>query len=522
MPYNLLREKWLPVKRASGAFDWIAPRQISEADDPPIAFAWGRPDFDCASREFMIGLMATAMAPEDRDDWRDKLDNPPSPEVLRYNFAPLDPAFDLSGDGPLFMQDPDPLETAKQVPVRRLCMDAPGEGTEKDNADLWFKRDSMDAMCPAAAAIALYFLQAHAPAGGPGYRTGLRGGGPVVSLVNPGGSLWRLLWANVETAGEIEGRRTGNGANAMPWMEDGPRPGDGAVSQDDVHPLHVYWGMPRRVRLEFNDVAGVCAVTGLETKPEWTVDTFRHKSRGIDYKTETFRHPLTPYYRDGKARVWRPRHPGAGELCFRDWPGLCVRAEDGRARARAAAVSGWPDGEPAGILACGYETRQAKALAWVERDLPLLGDSEPEVEFASRAARGAEKMADILARCVAGYRTGDPSGVPDALGGQFRREMFRDAEDMFLAGIGEIAETGCPAVPVLEAFRRAAGEMLVVERMWNRHAPLDFDRMDRWTEWLSNLRFDIEGRGTAGGYLMEALGLPVPGAAAEEEADAAV
>ena len=33
-------------------------------DDPIVRFAWSRPDFDGASHEFLIGLLATVAAPE--------------------------------------------------------------------------------------------------------------------------------------------------------------------------------------------------------------------------------------------------------------------------------------------------------------------------------------------------------------------------------------------------------------------------------------------------------------------------
>lgn len=37
MPYNLIHESWIPVRRKSGRADWLAPWQITEADDAPVA-----------------------------------------------------------------------------------------------------------------------------------------------------------------------------------------------------------------------------------------------------------------------------------------------------------------------------------------------------------------------------------------------------------------------------------------------------------------------------------------------------
>jgi CRISPR system Cascade subunit CasA len=61
------------------------------------------------------------------------------------------------------------------------------------------KAGRADQLSRATAAIALYTLQTYAPSGGRGNLTSLRGGGPLTTLVLPGGepTLWHVLWANV-------------------------------------------------------------------------------------------------------------------------------------------------------------------------------------------------------------------------------------------------------------------------------------------------------------------------------------
>jgi hypothetical protein len=46
-PFSLLSANWIPVKRAGGSRDPIAPHEItSDLDSNPIgSFAWPRPDF---------------------------------------------------------------------------------------------------------------------------------------------------------------------------------------------------------------------------------------------------------------------------------------------------------------------------------------------------------------------------------------------------------------------------------------------------------------------------------------------
>ncbi|MDD9985156.1 MAG: type I-E CRISPR-associated protein Cse1/CasA [Spirochaetaceae bacterium] len=67
--FNLIDTSWLPVQRRSGGIERISPWQVSDRieEDPIVAFAWPRPDFNGAAHEFLIGLLATAAAPADDD-----------------------------------------------------------------------------------------------------------------------------------------------------------------------------------------------------------------------------------------------------------------------------------------------------------------------------------------------------------------------------------------------------------------------------------------------------------------------
>ena len=104
----------------------------------------------------------------------------------------------LDGDGPRFLQDFEELVSGAE-PIERLLIETPGDSTLRKNTDLLVHRDRVARLGRAAAAMALYTFQNWAPAGGAGNRTGLRGGGPLITLVLPPAapSLWHVLWANV-------------------------------------------------------------------------------------------------------------------------------------------------------------------------------------------------------------------------------------------------------------------------------------------------------------------------------------
>jgi predicted phage terminase large subunit-like protein len=184
---NLVRDRWLPARRADGSIETIAPWEITDRldDDPIVGFAWPRADFDGATHEFLIGLLATAAAPNDDEEWPLWWEAPPGPDLLRDRFVEFTDAFFLDGDGPRFMQDMDPLEGEKEVEVGGLLIDAPGEETLRKNADLFVKRGGVRVLSRAAATMALFTLQTYAP------------------KVDPLGTIYIIDWWRGQTVTDI-------------------------------------------------------------------------------------------------------------------------------------------------------------------------------------------------------------------------------------------------------------------------------------------------------------------------------
>src|SRR5690606_8903219 len=140
-------------------------------DDYAVEPAWPRADLDIATYELLIGLLSFAMPPKRHSEWRELYTAPPGPDDLRAAVEPLLPAFNVDGDGPRFMQEAD-LD-GDMNPVEALFIDTPGANGQKKNADLLTHRGRYSGLCLPAAAMALYAMQAFAPAGGAGIRTSM-------------------------------------------------------------------------------------------------------------------------------------------------------------------------------------------------------------------------------------------------------------------------------------------------------------------------------------------------------------
>lgn len=312
MSLNLIYDQWIPVLDHDGSRRVIAPWQMADAalSRPD----WPRPDLNIACLELLIGLVYLADPPADDEEWEDR--QRPDPDRLRARLEPLAPAFNLLGDGPRFLQDMERLE-GEANPADMLFIDSAGANTAKNNADLMVRRNRYPALELPLAAMALFAFQAHAPSGGAGNRTSMRGGGPLVTLVDPGRGLWPLIWANVPS-GQAQG------AAGLPWMaatrvsDKGQQvvPPQGATSGPEA-----FFGMPRRLRL----VAADGAVTGVVQKP-W----------GVNYAG--WMHPLTPHYRMKPGDEWLPVHPRAGRFGYRHWLGILAEAPDTNLKERAACL----------------------------------------------------------------------------------------------------------------------------------------------------------------------------------------
>ena len=453
--FNLIADPWLPARRRSGAVERIAPWGIVDRidEDPFVAVAWPRADFDGAAHEFLIGLLSTAAAPDDDDHWEDWWLRPPAPQQLRERFASVASAFDLDGPGPRFMQDLEPLAGVGAKDVGALLIDEPGAQTLRNNADLFVKRGGVSVLCRAAAAMALYTLNAYAPSGGAGHRTSLRGGGPMTTLIVArheihGPTLWGRVWPNVETAERI-GRRSGDGLERIfPWLAptrtSNLKAGGRSTAPGDVDPLQVYWGMPRRIRLSFEDADGrSCDLTGNDDSV--VVANYRTKNYGTDY-TEGFEHPLTPYYRQKAGAAKMPVHPKPGGVTYRLWPGLVIRSKDGLrdpARVVLRCRDRWRNWPETRCVAFGYEMDNMKARAWIQSEMPIWiaedGARERIERFIEHVAKGAGTVGMLLTRSIKAALCERPS---DARGdyGFVAERFYRETEGAFFRVLRDAME----------------------------------------------------------------------------------
>lgn len=378
---NLIKDAWLPVLREEGPAK-IAPWQIVESANLVLEIAAPRPDFQGALYQFLIGLLQTCFAPEDEDEWLAYWDEMPTGEELRDRFEKVAFAFELDHQGaPAFLQDFE-LKAGEEKTIAGLLIESPGGKTIKDNLDHFIKAGAIRRACFSCAATALFTLQTNAPSGGVGHRVGLRGGGPLTTLVLPGAeeSLWKKLWLNVLDRDWFEMSDVEQGPDIFPWM--GPTrisdKGGPNTTPEDVDSLQMYWGMPRRIRLDFLDTEeSRCDLCG-DTATAF-VEKYRTQNYGTNYEG-AWVHPLTPYRFDPKKENPPLSLKGQqGGLGYRHWLGVAMTDQssgDCSAKVVKAYMEGRVHsltGESLARLWCfGYDMDNMKARCWYDHEMPLL------------------------------------------------------------------------------------------------------------------------------------------------------
>lgn len=375
MSLNLITDAWIPVLMREGDQRIVAPWQITDTE--VLRLDWARADFNIACLELLIGLIFLADPPEDAEDWFER--QTPNPQRLRERLERFAPAFELMGNGPRFLQDLEPLVGDPNLPDM-LFIDSAGGQTQKNNADLMVWRDRYPTLTFAIAAMALYTFQAFAPSGGAGNRTSMRGGGPLVTLIDPGGNLWSLIWANVPDgqASEIA---------VLPWMRPTVQSqGEAKVWPRSGREAEAFFGMPRRLRL----VAENDRITGIIQRPH-----------GNNYAG--WIHPLSPYYRQKSGSELLPQHPRSGLFGYRNWLGVAAASVDeGGAglRIRAAMVRTWHERtlgqRPAQVIVAGWAMSNMKPQDFTYSTPPLVQLGEQATRFLNGLVEAADQLARAL------------------------------------------------------------------------------------------------------------------------------
>jgi CRISPR system Cascade subunit CasA len=509
--------------------EWISPADLTTdlVSDPVVSPNWGRADLDALTIEFLIALLTTSGISQTREQWIEYYKNPPAPSTLASGLEHLEPFFNIAPGAGAFMQDRDPLDDADENLIAALLIGGLTEDNVTANKDLFNKRDAITAMGFPAAAISLFGHQTWATSGGRGYRTSPRGGGPLSVIFVSGATLWSKVWTSVETWDEVQVRNAGaveDLAMAFPWMNPTRPSKDGSpIIPEELHPLAVYWAMPRRVRLVCDHAGGQCSITG--RNEDVLVRGFRVLSYGNNYPSEAWSHPFAAYYRDKPGGAYLPRRPSTKGLGLRDYLGLVVKSSDENLRPSRSVTAGLDRGgfrrkvlsEPKVVLAHGYVTDNARGVAYLNAAFDVAGIGHPELDmFIERAVKAQDLVVEAA---IFALKSAERDRLKGFGGERFDHaaiELHRLIETRLNSLLKAFSETF--TVNGDDGLRAHLSQWLdavrpVALQFVEARIPIDAaedDHVERRVAALSIFRASLHGYGKAGAALFKLLDRPVP------------
>jgi len=445
---NLVKDVWLPVVRQNGEKDKIAICQLlAEYDvNPVVEILSPRPDFKNALYQLLIGIVQVVATPEDEEEWAELFDDPYSASDFSRKVLAYEDCFEIDSKGPAFMQDYDMPEDCKEESLKNLFINLPAN-EHYTPADENFVKGEPHYIDGYWAAVALYTLQTFAPSGGSGYRVGLRGGGPLTTIVLPQqeATLWKKLWLNVLSQEKVSlllgDLSRSSKEDIFPWMKETKISKNGKqLFSSEVHPFYHYFGMPRRMRLIFSDEKGCCDISGVESKN--LVKAFRVKNLGNNYDG-AWTHPLNAYSFDPKKPDELPLSIKAqpGGIGYRHWLGQTLESYNvapaivvqqlmnnshyRRDIARKCGVKLW---------VAGFDMSNMKARCWYDSIMPFYALSSNQALMVQQFVEGIIAATNNLLRSIKGALKSAWANRPKDLSGDFRfidNSFWGDTEGAF-------------------------------------------------------------------------------------------
>lgn len=261
---NLLEDAWIPVRAdgGTGAFRLLTYRQLL-CEPGSWQVSLPRDDLELACMQFLVCMTQVMFLPADDATLRKRLDVPLPPEDFAAGIAPCRDWFDLDHPTQPFMQSRG--IKGKLTTVQKLLPGLPEETSTAPGAHCFFNEvTEIRHMSGPIAAIALFNQASNSPSFGGGFQGGLRGGGPITTLV-AGRDLRETIWRNVLTRSRIQERQIGMPGLAVDqptWVK--PIREKETIRWNEIGLARGLFWQPARVELVRAETPAPCDVLGNE------------------------------------------------------------------------------------------------------------------------------------------------------------------------------------------------------------------------------------------------------------------
>lgn len=299
---NLLTDPWIPVRPLSGGGFEQTDLKSLLCGSKQLLLSLPRDDMEMAACQLLICIVQLLWPPEDLAQGRQRIQQPLTEVEFMAGVAGWEESFDLNHPEHPFMQvrgvvakditDMDKLLVGLTGSTSCAFVNQPGQGK---------------ALCGGCAAIALFNQAGNAPGFGGGFKSGLRGGAPITTLIQQR-CLRTTLWANVLTKDNLDNEYPGwqqQLYHTFTWQK--PIISNEKIPAASIGLARGLFWQPAHIELSPPSSGGLCTACGAEVEKRY-LSFLKAK---FNYTVEGFwLHPHSPSVEQTKKGVTERRHIG--------------------------------------------------------------------------------------------------------------------------------------------------------------------------------------------------------------------
>ncbi|WP_307744129.1 type I-E CRISPR-associated protein Cse1/CasA [uncultured Pantoea sp.] len=299
---NLLTDRWIPVRPVAGCGVEQISLETLLCEPHQRALSLPRDDMEMAACQLLVCIVQLLWPPTNMEQSIQRIQTPLTKEEFLAGLTGWEESFILNHPEHPFMQvkgviakettGMDKLMVGLTGSTSCAFVNQPGQG---------------EALCGGCAAIALFNQACNAPGFGGGFKSGLRGGAPITTLIQQR-CLRSTLWANVLNAESLERdypEWQKQHCQGFTWQKP-------IVSNEKI-PAHsiglargLFW-QPAHIELSPPSAAGQCSACGGQADKRY-LSFLKAK---FNYTVEGFwLHPHSPCVEQTKKGIPEKRHIG--------------------------------------------------------------------------------------------------------------------------------------------------------------------------------------------------------------------
>ncbi|WP_075182185.1 type I-E CRISPR-associated protein Cse1/CasA [Pantoea sp. 1.19] len=284
---DLLRDSWIPVKPSVGGEAGHITLRALLCESIPRQLCLPRDDMELAACQLLISLVQVIWPPKDTVQLIERFQHPLDASTWDAGIADWQGAFDLNATDAPFMQ-------VRGVSAKETTsMDKLMVGLTGSTSCAFVNQPGQaEALCGGCTAIALFNQAGNAPGFGGGFKSGLRGGTPITTLVQEA-CLRTTLWANVLMQDTLDQHYPGwrnQSAQSLTWQRP-INPNDTVYAHTIDLARGLFW-QPAHIELSSPQAGGCCTGCGMAVEQRY----HSFLKAKFNYTLDGFwLHPHSPY-----------------------------------------------------------------------------------------------------------------------------------------------------------------------------------------------------------------------------------